>query len=106
MAPPNTSNFDSLKLWFNIGQPGAPTHTPVRWLRNYHNLPKTERDDMTADEVFALYLNHMSIRSNQSFYFIVLRFTLLFRECLNKNGWKKKIETENINIAKFPELKK
>ncbi len=75
------------------------------WRRNYDNLSENDRQIMLVDEIFALYLYRISNRVNDTFYKIVLAYTILFRECLNELGWQKKIESENINIAEDPELR-
>jgi hypothetical protein len=51
-----------------------------------------ERDALTCDEVFCLYLRHVSKQVNESYYRTVLRFVLLYRECLNECGWLKRRE--------------
>lgn len=60
---------------------------------------------MLVDEIFSLFLYRMSLRVNDSFYRVVLAYTILFRECLNELGWAKKIESENIKIADDPQLR-
>jgi len=60
---------------------------------------------MLVDEIFAVYLWRISQKVSDSFYRLVLAYTILFRECLNELGWAKKIESENIKIEDDPELR-
>lgn len=53
-------------------------------------MTEEEKDKLTCDEVFALYLRHVSKQVNESYYRTVLRFVLLYRECLNEYGWLKR----------------
>ena len=39
-----------------------------------------------------MYLSYISFRVNQDYFKHVLRFILLYRECLNDLGWQKKYE--------------
>ena len=79
--------------------------TTKGWKRNYENLTDSERNNMLVDEIFALYLFRISQKVNDSFYRIVLMYTILFRECLNEIGWEKKIESEGIKLEEEPDLK-
>lgn len=45
-----------------------------------------------CDDLFAVYLSYISLRVNQDYFKHVLRFILLYRECLNDLGWQKKYE--------------
>jgi hypothetical protein len=60
---------------------------------------------MLVDEIFAVYLWKISTKVHESFYKIVLVYTILFRECLNELGWDKKIESEGIKIDEDEDLK-
>ena len=42
---------------------------------------------MLVDEVFALYLFRTAERVNETYYRVVLAYTIFFRECLNEIGW-------------------
>lgn len=53
-------------------------------------MTEEDKDKLTCDEVFALYLRHVSKQVNESYYRTVLRFVLLYRECLNEYGWLKR----------------
>lgn len=50
-----------------------------------------------CDDLFAVYLNEISSKVNQDYFKHVMRFILLFRECLNDLGWKKKYESRARN---------
>ena len=54
------------------------------------DMTEEDKDKLTCDEVFALYLRHVSKQVNESYYRTVLRFVLLYRECLNEYGWLKR----------------
>lgn len=54
------------------------------------DMTQEDKDNMLCDEVFALYLRHVCKMVNESYYRTVLRFVLLFRECLNEYGWLKR----------------
>lgn len=54
-----------------------------------------EKDTMTCDEVFCMYLREVSKQVNEIYYRQCLRFVLLYRECANECGWLKRRETYN-----------
>lgn len=49
---------------------------------------------MKVDEIFALYLFEVSQKVNDTFYKTVLSYVILFRECLNEIGWRKRQESD------------
>jgi hypothetical protein len=55
-------------------------------------MTEEEKDQLSCDEVFALYLRHVSKIVNENYYRTVIRFVLLYRECLNECGWLKRRE--------------
>lgn len=55
--------------------------------RDYKNLSDADRQDMKVDEIFALYLWWISKKVNSAFYQTVVKYAILFRECLNEIGW-------------------
>ena len=72
-------------------EPKKDQSTGNFWLRNYNNLTEEDRDEMKADEIFALYLYRLSNRTNEHYWRkAALPFVILFRECLNEFGWNKK----------------
>ena len=56
-------------------------------------MDEEEKDKFTCDEVFCLYLRNVCKLVNENYYKNVLRFVLLYRECLNEYGWLKRRET-------------
>jgi hypothetical protein len=58
--------------------------------RNFILMNEEQKDAMTCDEVFSMYLREVSKRVNESYYKTCLRFILLYRECLNEYGWLKR----------------
>ena len=56
---------------------------------------------MCCDEIFCLYLREVSRKVNENYYRTILRFVLLYRECMNEYGWIKRRET--FNRAKISE---
>jgi hypothetical protein len=59
-------------------------------------LPDEERWKISWDEVFAIYLYEASKKINPDYYKILLRFIILYRECLNRYGWEKKAENDEV----------
>lgn len=55
-------------------------------------MNEEEKDALTCDMVFALYLRDVCKRVNENYYKTCLRFVLLYRECLNEHGWLKRRE--------------
>lgn len=53
-------------------------------------MTEEQKDQLTCDEVFSLYLRDVSKRVNETYYKTCLRFVLLYRECLNEHGWLKR----------------
>jgi len=56
---------------------------------------------LSCDEIFCLYLREICRKVNEIYYRTVLRFVLLYRECMNEYGWIKRRET--LNRAKVTE---
>lgn len=59
-------------------------------MRKFYNLTEVDKDLLTCDEVFSMYLRHVSKQVNENYYRNCLRFVLLYRECLNEYGWLKR----------------
>ena len=53
------------------------------------------KDLISCDEVFCLYLREVCRKVNETYYKTILRFILLYRECMNEYGWIKRRETFN-----------
>ena len=49
---------------------------------------------LSADEILGQYLRDVASKTNEMFYRMMIRFILLYRECLNEYGWQKKAEAE------------
>ncbi len=65
-----------------------------KWKKDYDNLSESDRQSMKVDEIFALYIYEISQKVNRNFFYIVVQYVILFRECLNEIGWQKKLESE------------
>ena len=74
------------------------------WKRDYDFLTDQDRLIMLVDESFALYLSKIAQKTNPSFYKTVMAFVILFRECLNEIGWSKRIESEQIDLERKPDI--
>lgn len=42
---------------------------------------------MSADEIFGLFLREVASKTNETFFKTILKFLLLYRDCLNEYGW-------------------
>jgi hypothetical protein len=51
-----------------------------------------DRQSITCDYAFALYLSHASKVVNQDYYKVLTRFVMLYRQCLNEVGWQRRRE--------------
>lgn len=64
--------------------------------RDYDELSQDEKDRLISwDEVFALYLREVSRMVNPNTYKRVLKFIVLYRECVNEYAWEKKVFYED-----------
>ena len=61
-------------------------------MEKFLNMTEEEKDDLTCDEVFCLYLTDVAKQVNPTYYKTVLRFIMLYRDCLNDCGWQKRRE--------------
>ena len=61
--------------------------------KNFDEMSELQKDALTCDEVFCLYLREVSKNVNEHWYKQCLRFVLLYRECINEFGWLKRSET-------------
>mmetsp|Transcript_17924 Transcript_17924/g.15829 ORF Transcript_17924/g.15829 Transcript_17924/m.15829 type:complete len:123 (+) Transcript_17924:473-841(+) len=65
--------------------------------RDYDELSLNDKTKcMSCDEVFSLYLREVSRIVNKDTYGHVLKFIILYRDCINKYGLKKKMQIERI----------
>lgn len=60
------------------------------------NMSDEEKSSASWDEVFAIYLYEASKKINPDYYKIMLRFIISYRECLNRYGWEKKAENDEV----------
>ena len=67
-------------------------------IKEFDEMDTESKNLLTCDEVLALYLRIICLKVNAKFYIIVLKFVILFRDCLNEFGWHKR--RENIQILK------
>jgi hypothetical protein len=59
-------------------------------MRKFAHMGEEEKDEMTCDEIFSLYLRDLCKIVNENYYRTCLRFVILYRECLNEYGWLKR----------------
>ena len=62
-------------------------------MKAFEDMSEAQKDAMTCDEVFCMYLREVSKNVNEKCYKQCLRFVLLYRECINEFGWLKRSET-------------
>jgi hypothetical protein len=74
------------------------------WKRNYDDLNQYDKLEMQVDEIFALYLFKTSRKTNEMFYKTILAYVIFFRECLNKIGWQKRMESDEVLLEEQPDL--
>ena len=55
-------------------------------------MAEEEKELLTCDEIFCHFLGHVAKQVNHVYYKTVLRFILLYRDCLNEIGWQKRRE--------------
>lgn len=66
---------------------------PDQRLLDFQMKTEEEKDMMSCDEVFCMYLREVAKQVNETYYKQCLRFILLYRECTNECGWLKRRET-------------
>ena len=74
---------------------GNPDGTPMaedHRFNNFLQMSIEQRDNLTCDEIFSLYLGYVSKQVNAIYYRTVTKFVLLYRECMNQIGWRKRRE--------------
>lgn len=62
-------------------------------VKSFEEMSEQQKDSMTCDEVFCMYLREVCKNVNENCYKQCLRFVLLYRECINEFGWLKRSET-------------
>jgi hypothetical protein len=55
-------------------------------------IGENERMQLTCDDILCLYLRDYSTKTSPTFYRQLVRFVLMYRDCLNEYGWQKKAE--------------
>lgn len=73
-------------------EPAYPEEEIDKRYQRFLRMSESERDTLTCDDAFVLYLGDVSKYVNPTYYKTVLRFIILFRECLNDLGWQKRRE--------------
>ena len=51
-------------------------------------MSEQEKDKLTCDQVFTFYLADVAKKVNHQYFRVVMKFVVLYRECLNEQGWK------------------
>jgi hypothetical protein len=64
--------------------------------RDPSTLSEEQKTKLSCDEVFAIYLYEISQKINPEYYKTMIRFVLAYRECLNRYGWEKKAENDEV----------
>lgn len=59
-------------------------------MRKFVFMDEVEKDELCCDEIFCMYLRALSKCVNENYYKTVLRFVILYRDCLNEYGWLKR----------------
>lgn len=54
---------NSLEIWFDEDKDQYPVYQQIMYLRDYES-----EGTLTCDQVFALYLEHVSLKVNEKFY--------------------------------------
>ncbi len=62
-------------------------------------LPTKDRTELNCDDLFLTYLYEVKEKSNKAYFILILKFVLLFRECLNTSRQIR--ENPNINSKKL-----
>lgn len=57
--------------------------------KQYLKMSEEERNSLSWDDIFAVYLRETSQKVNENFYKLLLRYMIWYRECANRFGWSK-----------------
>ena len=49
---------------------------------------------INIDDIFSIYLRDIASKTNEAFYRTMVKFVVLYRDCINEYGWQKKAEGE------------
>jgi len=72
-------------LFSQFGTPEA--HAFYQLLVSKWNTPLEEikgKADISCDDIFFLYLREVALKTNKEYFHFLFKFSLLFRECINK----------------------
>jgi hypothetical protein len=61
-------------------------------MNNFVKMTPEERLTLTCDDIFVLYLGNVSKQVNAVYFRTVMKFVLLYRDCLNEIGWERRHE--------------
>jgi hypothetical protein len=98
-APLNTPGYRNLT--FQSLTPQGRDLNEDKALTTLRSMSHCQKDKLTCDRIFCLYLRDLCKKVNETYYKTILRFVLLYRECMNEYGWIKRRET--LNRAKITE---
>ena len=84
-------NFDKMDVNSCFSQQDQVILNDKR-MEKLYKMSEDERDLLTCDEVFCLYLGDVSKMVNPTYYKNIVRFVMLYRDCLNELGWQKRRE--------------
>ena len=59
-------------------------------MNDFIKMSTHQKDKLTCDDVFTLYLGDVSKQVNQVYFKTVVKFVLLYRDCMNALGWQKR----------------
>ena len=62
--------------------------------QEYSKMGEEERNNVSCDDILAVYLRETSQKVNDVFYKLLLRYVICYREFANKTGWEKKKQSE------------
>lgn len=90
--------IELIKKYSFKNTPGCPdTFSKDEALDEYKGLSEEWKYFMNCDEVFCVYLWSVSQKVNKVFYQTIVKFMILYWECINKYGWRKKEEWDRRN---------
>ena len=61
-------------------------------MEKLYKMSENDKDLLSCDDVFSLYLGDVSKLVNPTYYKNIVRFVMLYRDCLNELGWQKRRE--------------
>jgi hypothetical protein len=92
-------NFDDNKNW-NFEEDQEPLFVDPNnkaYLKSdISQLSDEDKYKINCEAALAIYLYEVSKKVDSEFYKVMLRFVFAYRECINKYGWEKKAESNEI----------